>query len=231
MITLRKSGERGRANFGWLDSQHTFSFGSYYDPQHMGVSYLRVINDDRVKAGFGFDTHGHKDMEIISYVLEGSIEHKDTMHHIERLTAGDVQVMSAGTGVKHSEYNASDTEELHFLQIWIMPEAAGLTPRYQQKNFNRANGFTLLASRDGREGSLQINQNADLYRLRHQKTAQALNLSPYRLGYLHVARGGMTLNGQAYEEGDGITVQNESSLEISVNDGSEVLFFDLPELA
>lgn len=160
MITLRPSAERGHARHGWLDSRHSFSFASYFDPEHMGVSDLRVLNEDRVAPGAGFGAHPHRDMEIITCVLDGAIEHRDTMDHQTRLRAGEVQVMSAGTGIRHSEFNASTTDPLHFLQIWIIPEHRGGEPRYAQKDFSGAGGHTLLVSPDGRDGSLPIRQDA-----------------------------------------------------------------------
>jgi len=228
MISVHKSHERGHADFGWLNSHHTFSFGSYYDPKHMGVSCLRVINDDLVKPGYGFDTHGHKDMEIISYVLEGSIEHKDTMGHAEYLTAGEVQVMSAGTGVKHSEYNASATDSLHFLQIWILPRRSGLTPSYQQMDFSSRHGKALLVSSDGRNGSLKIEQNVDIYRIQCTTDPVEHSFDKATIGYVHVAKGIVHVNGNAYSTGDGITLTAETKLSLQADKNAEALLFILP---
>lgn len=228
MLNIRRADERGHANFGWLDSRHTFSFASYYDPRHMGVSELRVINDDWVSPGMGFETHPHRDMEIISYVLEGRIEHKDTMGFHTVLKAGDVQVMSAGTGVLHSEFNPSSTDDLNFLQIWIRPATTGTQPAYYERNFADATGVTLLASSDAREGSLRVNQDISLYKLKLTQQREQLEISAQRTWYLHIARGAMVVNGETVFAGDGITVQGETLLDLIVDDQAEALLFDLP---
>jgi hypothetical protein len=217
MIELRKSTERGHANHGWLDSYHTFSFADYVDPRYMGVSALRVINEDRVAPGAGFPTHGHRDMEIISYVLEGALEHKDSMGNGSVIRPGEVQRMSAGTGVRHSEYNASKSELVHFLQIWILPDRAGHAPGYEQKQFapTELDGqLRLIASPDGRDGSVTIHQDARLFAARR--------------AYVHVARGRVALNGNALTAGDGARIEQETQLCLDHGDSAEVLLFDLP---
>ena len=229
MIKIRRSDERGPANHGWLQSLHTFSFASYYDPKHMGVSALRVINDDKVTPGNGFGTHSHQDMEIISYVKKGSIEHKDSMGNVERLPAGEFQLMSAGKGITHSEYNPSDTESLEFLQIWIQPNVVGIEPGYQQKQFNTQKGLQLIASPDGREGSLLIHQDAFLYQLRLNSEQVALHsLEPGRLIYIHVVSGSVSINGERLSEGDGATVKEIDVVEFVDAENIEALVFDLP---
>ncbi|MDO6785072.1 pirin family protein [Neptunomonas phycophila] len=231
MISVLKSDERGQADFGWLNSRHTFSFGSYYNPEQMGLSHLRVINDDHVKPGYGFDTHGHQDMEIISYVLEGRIKHKDTLGHTEYLSAGEVQVMSAGTGIKHSEYNASASEALHFLQIWVIPRQSSLTPSYQQKDFSAFNGLSLLVSPDGRNGSLSISQDVEIYRLQATDAPIEKVLDTATIGYIHVATGDVLINGERYSAGDGITLTDENKVHMQASDNSEALLFILPTTA
>jgi redox-sensitive bicupin YhaK (pirin superfamily) len=228
MITLRRSHERGTEQFSWLHSRHTFSFANYFDPRHMGISSLRVINDDWVKPGTGFETHPHRDMEIISYILEGSIEHQDTMGFHTSLSAGDVQVMSAGTGILHSEFNPSKTEDLNFLQIWIQPKQTGLTPRYTQRNYSETEGITLIVSPDGRDGSLAINQDACIYKINLGQQATTFSTSKGRCYYLHVARGALEVNGQPLTAGDGATIDEEHFLNIEALDHSEALLFDLP---
>jgi quercetin 2,3-dioxygenase len=233
MITVRHADERGIANFGWLDSRHTFSFGHYHDPKHMGFGPLRVINEDRVRGGGGFDTHGHRDMEIISYVLEGALEHKDSIGTGSVIRPGDVQVMSAGTGIRHSEFNHSKTDPVHFLQIWVMPDAQGLKPRYDQKNFPEAEKrgrLRLVGSPDGRDGSIVIHQDAEIYAsLLAQGEAVAQVLRPGRRGWVQVVRGAVEVNGQSVSAGDGVAVKDEPTLAITSRaDGSEVLVFDLP---
>ncbi|WKN21233.1 pirin family protein [Azotobacter vinelandii] len=229
MITLRPADERGHANLGWLDSHHSFSFADYYDPRHMGVSQLRVINDDRVAPRSGFDAHPHRDMEIVTYMLEGTVEHKDSMGNSSRLRAGEVQVMSAGSGVVHSEYNPSASEPLHLLQIWIQPRESRVPPRYAQKDFSSLRGLGLLVSPDGREGSLPIRQDACLYLARlddRQRTSQ-----PARTGrtyYLHVASGSLQVNGVSLAAGDGATLVDEPAIELEARDKTEALLFDLP---
>lgn len=228
MITVRHANARGHARHGWLDSHHTFSFANYYDPQHMGVSVLRVINDDRVAPESGFDTHPHRDMEIISYMLEGAIEHKDTMGFHTTLKAGEVQVMSAGSGVAHSEFNRSPNEALHFLQIWIKPEITGIAPSYDQKDFSDARGIQLIVSPDGRDGSLKIHQDACLYKMLLTRETRQHPVIAGRTYYLHVADGTLEINGQRLATGDGATITDESTLEFVVPDRVEALLFDLP---
>lgn len=232
MITLRPSQERGSAYFGWLDSRHTFSFGEYFDPSHMGFATLRVINEDKVSPAQGFSTHGHRDMEIISYVLAGALEHKDNIGTGSVIRPGDVQRMSAGTGIMHSEYNASKTEPVHFLQIWILPEQKGIAPGYEQKTFTDAEKrgqLRLVGSRDGRDGSITIHQNIDLYAaVLHGGDAVNHTFATGRVGWLQVVRGAVQLNGQALTAGDGAAISDESviALQGTAND-SEVLFFDM----
>lgn len=228
MITLRPAADRGHANFGWLDSHHTFSFGSYHDPAHMGVSALRVINDDRVTPGAGFGAHPHRDMEIISYVLEGSIEHKDSMGSHTRLNAGQIQVMSAGTGIVHSEYNPDDSTGLHFLQIWIQPDRRGVEPRYAQQDVPPGEGATLLVSPDGRDGSLSIHQNAFIHLLRPAASGLTRTLHTDRTYYVHAVHGTLTVNGVSMSAGDGMTLAAETALTVSAQAGAEALLFDLP---
>ncbi|GGC01676.1 pirin family protein [Marinobacterium zhoushanense] len=227
MIKLRPAEERGQFRIDWLDSRHTFSFGHYYDPRHMGVSSLRVINDDRVVPGAGFETHPHRDMEIISYILDGSIEHRDTMGNRTRLRAGEVQVMSAGTGIMHSEFNPEPETHLHFLQIWIRPEQPGLQPSYAQKDFSDAKGVTLIVSPDGANGSLKLHQDARIYQLRLSGERIELPLQTTRLHYLQVARGALALNGRVLQEGDGVIIEKESLLDIAADNSVEALLFDL----
>jgi len=232
MITIRHSNERGHANHGWLDSFHTFSFADYYDPAQMGVSVLRVINEDRVQPGAGFPTHGHRDMEIVSYVLEGALEHKDSMGNGSVIRPGDVQRMSAGTGVRHSEFNASNTELVHFLQIWILPDRNGHTPGYEQKHFSPAelNGtLRLIASPDGRNGSVTIHQDARLYAVKLDgKQSVSHELVSGRRAYVHAARGALQLNGQSLAAGDGALVEGETELLFEQGHNAEALLFDLP---
>jgi len=229
MIKIRRSDERGPADHGWLQSRHTFSFAGYYDPAHMGVSKLRVINDDKVAAGRGFDTHSHQDMEIISYVKNGTIEHKDSMGNVEKLPAGEFQLMSAGTGVTHSEYNPSTTEPLAFLQIWIEPDTIGIKPGYQQKHFGTKQGLQLVVSPDGRDGSLRIQQDASLYQLRANEGEVAnLAIDAGRTAYVHVISGAITVNGEQLNSGDGATVSDSDVVNFSGVECSESLVFDLP---
>ena len=229
MINIRRSDERGPANHGWLQSRHTFSFANYYDPEHMGVSALRVINDDKVTPGKGFGAHSHQDMEIISYVKKGSIEHKDSMGNVERLPAGEFQLMSAGTGITHSEYNPSATESLEFLQIWIQPDVVGIEPGYQQKLFDTKQGLQLIASPDARDGSLLLHQNAFLYQLRLNADQPASrSLDSGRTIYVHVVSGVISVNGEQLNEGDGATVKEVESVEFVGAENSEALVFDLP---
>ncbi len=228
MMTLRRSHERGHARYSWLDTHYSFSFADYYDPQQMGVSALRVLNDDWVSPEGGFDTHPHRDMEIISYILEGTIEHRDTMGSHTQLRAGEVQVMSAGSGILHSEFNPSAVEPLHLLQIWIKPTRNGLTPGYQQRDFSACRGVTLIVSPDGRDGSLPIHQDACLYQLRLEQQSLTRQLAEGRNGYLHVACGSLTLNGQRLAAGDGAALSGEPFLNLEVPDRAEALLFDLP---
>lgn len=230
-IKIRRSGERGKANFGWLDSRHTFSFGHYYDPEHMGFGPLRVINEDRVAPGGGFPTHPHADMEILSYVLDGALEHKDSMGTGSVIRPGDVQRMSAGRGVRHSEFNASQSSPVHFLQIWIEPEAKGLEPSYEQRTFEadeRAGRMKLLGSRGGREGSVVINQDVDLYatRLRPGESV-AHRLKSGRGAFVQVAAGDITVNGETLKAGDGASIENLDELRIEGLSDAEALVFDL----
>ncbi len=230
MIILRKSAERGHANFGWLDSRHSFSFGHYHDPAHMGFSDLRVINQDIVAAGQGFDTHGHADMEIISYVLRGTVEHKDSLGTIATIRPGEVQRMTAGTGIRHSEYNPSVSDETEFLQIWILPESQGLTPGYEQKDFGRENmagPLQLVASRDGRDGSIIVHQDMSLFRgqMRSEQTVS------YHLGvrkaWLQLVDGKLKIGDQALAAGDGAAINAMSTLDITAATDASFLLFDL----
>jgi redox-sensitive bicupin YhaK (pirin superfamily) len=231
MIQVRLAADRGRTEWGWLDSRHTFSFGEYADPSHMGFRSLRVINDDRVEPGAGFGTHGHRDMEILSYVLEGALAHKDSSGGGGVIRPGEIQFMRAGTGVTHSEYNQSKTEPVHFLQIWIVPDKRGLKPAYGQQSFDRdaaRRGFVLLASRDGREGSLQVQQDADLWvTLPEAGEERRLALRPGRHAWVHVARGQASVNGKALSEGDGAAVSGEDGVTLAGQGPAEVLVFDL----
>lgn len=229
--TLRHAHERGVAEHGWLSSRHSFSFASYYDPRHMGFSDLRVINDDRVAPGAGFGTHPHRDMEIFSYVLGGALEHKDTMHNGSVIRPGDVQLMSAGTGVAHSEYNASKRDPVHFLQIWIVPARTGLAPRYQQRNVSEAEKrgkLRLILSPDGANGSLQIQQDTRVYAgLFDGDERTRLQLPAERYAYVHLARGQLRINGQLLEAGDGLALRGVQQLDIDQGNDAEVLVFDL----
>jgi quercetin 2,3-dioxygenase len=232
MITLRPANARGTANFGWLDSRHTFSFGEYFDPAHMGFADLRVINEDKVAPGRGFATHGHKDMEIISYVLSGALEHKDSLGTGSVIRPGDVQRMSAGTGIQHSEYNASQTEPVHFLQIWILPEQKGIDPGYEQKAFTpeeKQGKLRLVGSRDGREGSITIHQNVDLYASTLASGESVSHtLAPGRVGWLQVAQGSVQLNDQMLVAGDGAAIEQASLITLQgTAPSTEVLLFDL----
>ena len=231
MLELRPAAARGLANLGWLHSHHTFSFGSYYDPEQMGFSDLLVINDDRVRPGKGFDTHGHRDMEIFSYVLEGALEHKDSMGNGSVIRPGDVQMMSAGTGIRHSEFNASRQEPVHFLQIWIVPDRLGVNPRYQQQHFTDADKrgrMRLIISPDGAAGSLSVHQDARVYAgLFDGAEQQRFMLPEGRFAYLHVARGAITVNRQRLSEGDGARLRRVQALDLSQGEQAEVLLFDL----
>ena len=231
MITVRKAGERGHAEHGWLDSWHTFSFGDYYDPKQMGFRSLRVINEDRVAAGKGFPTHPHRDMEILTYVLDGALEHKDSMGNGSVMRSGDVQRMTAGTGVAHSEFNGSRDEPVHFLQIWILPEARNLQPGYEQKNFAkeaRQGKFKVVAARDGADGAVVVHQDMKLLAGLFGEGEQGkYSLAPGRHAWLHVARGKLRVNGAELEAGDALQVSDESQLEVTGVKDAEVLLFDL----
>jgi redox-sensitive bicupin YhaK (pirin superfamily) len=232
MLQIRKSEERGLADHGWLNSRHTFSFGHYYDPKHTGFGPLLVINEDKVTPAQGFGTHGHRDMEIISYVLEGELAHKDSMGNGSVLRYGDVQRMSAGTGVRHSEFNHSPTAGVHFLQIWIQPNVTGIQPGYEEKHFapeSKQGQLRLIASSDGREGSVLIHQDAAIY-------ATILNgadsvehaLEKGRTAYVHVIRGNVSVNGMELKGGDALKVTNEQAVTLARAEAAEVLLFDLP---
>lgn len=232
MRTLRRASDRGHANHGWLDTNHTFSFADYYDPRFVGFGPLRVINDDTVAGGRGFPPHGHRDMEILSYVLEGALEHEDSMGNGSVIRPGDVQRMSAGTGVVHSEYNASPDESVHFLQIWIVPSSRGIAPSYEQKRFDddeKRGRFRLVASPDAAEGSVRIHQDARVFAAiveRGQSIAHAFPSG--RRGWLHVARGKATLDGVRLEAGDGVALEDETEIHLGSSDRGEVLLFELP---
>ena len=229
MIEIRHSEDRGPADHGWLQSRHTFSFAGYYDPRHMGVSALRVINDDRVAPGMGFATHSHQDMEIISYVKNGTIEHKDSMGNIETLPAGEFQLMSAGSGVTHSEYNPSNSEALEFLQIWIQPNVYGIEPGYQQKRFDDVDGLQLIASPDARDGSLLLHQDASLYQLLLKNGGMSeYLLEPGRTLYVHIVSGEVSVDGTELSEGDGATIKDVSRIAFDTATSTEALVFDLP---
>jgi quercetin 2,3-dioxygenase len=233
MLQIRRSAERGLADHGWLLSRHTFSFADYYNPGHMGFGPLRVINEDRVRPGQGFGTHGHRDMEIISYVLEGALEHRDSIGTGSIIRPGDVQIMSAGTGIRHSEFNPSKTEGVHFLQIWIEPDRDGIEPRYDQKRFpetERRGRLLLVGSSNGRDGSIVIHQDVDLFSGIFdpgQETAHALRSG--RKAWLQLARGSLEANGQRLEAGDGAALEDEAALKMKgFSDNTEILLFDLP---
>ena len=232
MLTVRKAHERGHANHGWLDTWHTFSFADYQDLRHMGYGPLRVINDDTVQPGQGFGTHGHRDMEIITYVLEGALEHKDSMDNGSIIRPGNVQRMSAGTGVRHSEFNPSRNEGVHFLQIWIEPKITGVRPSYEEKQFGPAEKkgqLRLIASPDGREGSVTIHQDAYVYAsMLDGKDAVTHRLAPGRRAYVHVARGALKVNGVELKGGDGAKITEKSEIGFSGAKQAELLLFDLP---
>jgi len=238
MITLRKSADRGHADHGWLKSFHSFSFADYYDPAHMGVGNLRVINEDRIAPGTGFGTHGHRDMEIVSYVLDGALAHKDSMGNGQAggansgvIRPGDVQRMSAGTGVRHSEFNHASDATTHFLQIWIMPERAGIAPGYEQKHFDDASKrgwLAVVAAPDGREGSVTLHADATLRAGLFTGDEHAeLVLDPQRIAYVHVVRGGLRVNDQALRGGDAVRLDRETRLVLEGGEDAEVLVFDL----
>lgn len=231
MMTLRKAQERGHAQRGWLDSYHTFSFADYYDPEEMGFGALRVINDDRIAPGAGFPTHPHRDMEIVTYVLEGELEHKDSMGNGSTIRPGDVQRMTAGTGVAHSEFNPSPQNPVHLLQIWIEPKFTGLKPGYEQKHFDidpAREPVRLIASPDGRDGSVTIHQDANVYALKLDRRAETtLTSDAGHKIYVHVARGSVVLNGVAMSSGDGAKLTGESALHFEQGEDAEILVFDL----
>jgi len=231
MLSIRRSAERGQADHGWLRSQHSFSFAEYFDPEHIEFGALRVINEDRVAPGMGFGTHGHRDMEIVSYVLEGALQHRDSMGNGSVMQPGDVQRMSAGTGVMHSEFNASKTEPVHFLQIWIQPAERGTAPGYEQKHFTadqKRGRLCLVASPDGTADSLRIQQDARLYAGLFDGTEQAtLPLDATRMAYVHVVRGAVQINGVALSGGDALKLRDVAAVEIRAGKDAEVLVFDL----
>jgi len=231
MLTKRPAADRGSANFGWLDSRHTFSFGDYHDDAHMGFGPLRVINEDRVRPGAGFATHGHRDMEIVSYVIDGALAHKDSTGNGSVIRPGDVQRMTAGSGIRHSEYNASATDPVHFLQIWIIPEEQGLTPGYEQTTFDPdsfRNGLRLVGSRDGRDGSLTIHRDVDLYASRPAAgEAVRHTLRPGRKAWVQVVAGDITVNGTAATAGDGIALEEVAAIDIGAATAAEFLVFDM----
>ena len=231
MLNIRRANDRGRSNFDWLDSKHTFSFASYYDPRHMGHGPLRVINDDRVAPGGGFATHPHRDMEIISYVLDGALEHKDSMGNGSIIRPGEVQRMSAGTGVTHSEYNHSDEHPVHFLQIWFLPEQTGLEPGYEQKHYpepDKRGRFRLVASRAGTDGSVHLNQDVNMMvGLFDGDETASLEIAPGRTAWLHVARGGIRVNGEWLEAGDGAGIESPGQVRFSDGENAEVIVFDM----
>ncbi|MGA7981120.1 MAG: pirin family protein [Chromatiaceae bacterium] len=232
MIEIRRADERGHSRLSWLNSFHSFSFADYHDPRYMGVSNLRVINDDTVAAGGGFATHGHRDMEIVTYVLEGALEHKDSMGNGSVIRPGDVQHMSAGTGVRHSEFNHSRSEPVHFLQIWLQPNRTGVQPGYNQRNFpsaERRGRLRLLVSPEGRDGSIPTQQDGLLYgALLAAEASASHRLPPGRMGYVHLARGCARVNDQELSAGDGLTLRDEAEITLSATDESEILAFDLP---
>jgi redox-sensitive bicupin YhaK (pirin superfamily) len=242
MITLRKSADRGYADHGWLKSHHSFSFADYHDPAHMGFGNLRVINEDRIAPGTGFGTHGHRDMEIVSYVLEGALAHKDSLGNGEAggahsgvIQPGDVQRMSAGAGVRHSEFNHSQDQTTHFLQIWILPDEAGIAPGYEQKHFGsdtKRGRLRLVASSDGRDGSVRLHADAAIHAGLFDGTEAAqLPLDRNRLAYVHVARGEITANGRVLRAGDAAMLSGESQLTLQDGRAAEVLVFDLSDLS
>jgi redox-sensitive bicupin YhaK (pirin superfamily) len=234
MIQVRRAENRGQAKHGWLNSQHTFSFAEYYDPKFMGFSALRVINEDRIEGGTGFDTHGHRDMEIISYVIEGALEHKDSMGSDVIIRPGEVQRMSAGTGVRHSEYNHLQDKTTHFLQIWIMPEMIGVTPSYDQKMFFAENDLScsdmkLVASKNGRNGSITINQDVDMYAVKAiDEGAKLLRTFNHRHIWIQVVKGSVSVENETLGAGDGAGITGVETLRIKWSEGSEFLVFDLP---
>lgn len=231
MITVRPAAARGTTRIDWLDSRHSFSFAEYFDPEQMGFRALRVINDDRVAPGGGFPTHPHRDMEILTYVLDGALEHRDSLGTGSVIRPGEVQVMSAGTGIRHSEFNHPETEPVHLLQIWMLPERKGLAPRYDQKAFDAASRrgrLKLVGARDARDGAVQIFQDLDLYAGNFDRGEQAKHvLRPGRHAWVQMARGSASVNGAVLREGDGAAISDERQLQIEGVDGAEVLLFDL----
>ena len=236
MITIRRAPDRGSVNFGWLDSNHSFSFGHYYDPKHMGFASLRVINEDKIAPGRGFDMHGHRDMEIITYVLSGALEHQDSIGNGSVIRPGDVQRMSAGTGIRHSEYNASKTEPVHLLQIWIQPNEFGIAPSYEETHFNleqTRNTLTLIGSNDARDGSDKIHQVIDLYAavLADGRSVEHA-LGAGRVAWVQVARGSVLFNGEALTAGDGVAIDRAETLTLmGTSADAEILLFDMAESA
>jgi len=231
MLTLRRAGDRGHFDFGWLDTRHTFSFGDYFEEGHHNFRALRVLNEDRVRPGQGFGTHGHRDMEILTWVLEGGLAHKDSLGSAGVIRPGEAQAMSAGTGIQHSEFNASATEPVHFLQIWVTPDRKGLTPRYQQQAFEDGalrNKLGLIASRDGRANSVQLSQDVSVEVARLDAGASVTHaFAPGHGGWLQVARGSVKANGAALHAGDGLALEDEAALEVTALEAGEVLLFDL----
>ena len=231
MISIRQAKERGHFDHGWLNTYHTFSFDQYYDPRYMGFRNLRVINEDFVAGGRGFPTHGHRDMEIITYILEGALKHEDSMGNGSVIRPGDVQRMTAGTGVRHSEKNASDTERVHLLQIWILPHTVGLEPGYEQKAFTedeRRGQLRLIASENGRDGSVRLNQDVSLFASILPAGQEVQHtMDEKRHAWIQVARGSINVNGEKAEQGDGVIVSGESKLKINAGEDAEILLFDL----
>lgn len=228
---IHKSNLRGRSKIDWLDSYHTFSFSHFYDPNRMGFRSLRVINDDRIAAGAGFPTHGHRDMEILTYVLSGAVEHKDSLGTGSVIRPGDAQIMSAGTGIMHSEFNHSQTEELHLLQIWMLPNQQGITPRYDQKAFSvedKKGKLRLIAAKDGRNGAITIHQDIDLYAsILESGDVVNYHVQTHRYAWLQIAQGEVIFNGQQLSAGDGVQITGEEKIELSTNSNAEILLFDL----
>jgi redox-sensitive bicupin YhaK (pirin superfamily) len=229
MISIRRSNERGRTRIDWLNSRHSFSFGDYYDPDHMGFRGLRVINEDWVAPGGGFGMHPHRDMEIITYVLDGSLEHRDSLGTGSVIQPGEVQRMTAGTGIRHSEFNPSEKTPVHFLQIWLLPEKKGLTPTYEQKSFSlNGDGLTLVAARDSRDGAVTIHQDVDLFAGRLKEGERiGHRLRPGRHGWVQITRGEVSVNGQRLTAGDGAALSDEPAVEITAANPAEFLLFDL----
>jgi len=230
MLAIRQAAERGHANHGWLDSNFSFSFADYYDPSHMGFRALRVINEDYVAPSMGFGKHPHRDMEILTYVLEGAVKHEDSMGSSETLVPGELQHMSAGSGVRHSEMNPSDTEELHLLQIWLVPNKLGIPPKYEQKKFSvqeEPNKLHLLASEDARDGSFQIYSDAELLAAKLEKGGSVTHTFRHSYGWLQVVRGEVSVSGGVLKAGDGLALTGETAIEVSSANGGEFLLFDL----